>query len=47
MVRTLENVEGMSADALRAGIDWDFETFPQYLDHHSPVTKTGGPAPAT
>ena len=33
LVRTLENVEGMSADALRAGIDWAFETFPEYLDH--------------
>jgi len=29
---TLENVEGMSADALVAGIPWDFETFPEYLD---------------
>ena len=33
LIRTLENVEGMSADALRAGIDWAFETFPEYLDH--------------
>jgi N-acyl-D-amino-acid deacylase len=33
LVRTLENVEGMSADALRAGIDWDFESFPEYLAH--------------
>ncbi|MFV0309906.1 MAG: N-acyl-D-amino-acid deacylase family protein [Desertimonas sp.] len=32
IVRTLEHVEGMSADALRAGIDWSFETFGQYLD---------------
>ena len=32
VVRTLENVEGMSADALTAGIDWCFESFPQYLD---------------
>jgi N-acyl-D-amino-acid deacylase len=31
VVRTLENVEGMSADALEAGIDWCFETFPEYL----------------
>jgi len=28
---TLENVEGMSADALNAGIDWCFESFPEYL----------------
>src|SRR5437870_4425762 len=32
VIRTLENVEGMSADALEAGIDWCFETFPEYLD---------------
>ena len=35
ILRTLENVEGMSLEALRAGIgerDWPFETFPQYLD---------------
>jgi N-acyl-D-amino-acid deacylase len=31
IVRTLENVEGMSIEALNAGIDWCFETFPQYL----------------
>jgi N-acyl-D-aspartate/D-glutamate deacylase len=31
IVRTLENVEGMSTDALEAGIDWCFETFPEYL----------------
>ena len=29
---TLENVEGMSVDALVAGIPWTFETFPEYLD---------------
>jgi N-acyl-D-aspartate/D-glutamate deacylase len=32
VVRTLENVEGMSMEALNAGIDWCFETFPQYMD---------------
>jgi N-acyl-D-aspartate/D-glutamate deacylase len=31
IVRTLENVEGMSADALNQGIDWCFESFPDYL----------------
>ncbi len=30
--RNLCNVEGMSIDALRAGIRWNFETFPEYLD---------------
>ena len=32
IVRTLENVEGMSMEALDQGIDWCFETFPEYLD---------------
>jgi N-acyl-D-amino-acid deacylase len=31
IVRLLENVEGMSMDALNAGIDWSFETFPEYF----------------
>jgi N-acyl-D-amino-acid deacylase len=30
-MRNLTHVEGMSIDALRAGIDWGFETFPEYL----------------
>jgi N-acyl-D-aspartate/D-glutamate deacylase len=34
ILRTLESVEGMSLDALRAGLgaDWPFESFPEYLD---------------
>lgn len=34
ILQTLEKVEGMSLDALQAGVgdDWGFETFPQYLD---------------
>src|ERR1700761_655774 len=32
IVRTFENVEGMSADALNAGLDWCFTTFPEYLE---------------
>jgi len=34
ILRTLENVEGMSLDALQVGLgaDWPFETFPQFLD---------------
>jgi len=34
ILRTLENVEGMSVKALEAGlgVDWPFETFPEYLD---------------
>ncbi|MFN0038336.1 MAG: N-acyl-D-amino-acid deacylase family protein [Burkholderiales bacterium] len=31
-MRNLTHVEGMSLDALRAGIRWNFESFPQYLD---------------
>src|SRR2546425_185926 len=32
IARTLENVEGMSVEALAAGIPWTFETFPESLD---------------
>jgi N-acyl-D-aspartate/D-glutamate deacylase len=32
IARTLENVEGMSVEALAAGIPWTFESFPEYLD---------------
>ncbi len=34
IMRTLEKVEGMSVDALRAGLgeEWPFESFPEYLD---------------
>ena len=32
IARTLENVEGMSVEALEAGIPWTFESFPEYLD---------------
>jgi N-acyl-D-aspartate/D-glutamate deacylase len=34
ILRTLENVEGMSIDAMRAGVgeQWPFETIPEYLD---------------
>jgi N-acyl-D-aspartate/D-glutamate deacylase len=32
IVHTLENVEGMDAASLAAGIVWEFETFPEYLD---------------
>ena len=28
----LELVEDMAPEALRAGVSWDFETFPEYLD---------------
>src|SRR5437763_8860189 len=32
IARTLENVEDMNVDTLAAGIVWDFETFPEYLE---------------
>ncbi|MFP6746392.1 MAG: amidohydrolase family protein, partial [Alphaproteobacteria bacterium] len=34
IMRTLEKIEGMSIDALKAGLgeEWPFETFPEYLD---------------
>jgi N-acyl-D-amino-acid deacylase len=32
IVHTLENVEGMDANTLTAGIAWEFETFPEYLN---------------
>lgn len=40
-MRNLTQVEGMSIDALRNGIRWDFESFPQYLD----MLETGGVGP--
>jgi len=32
VMRNLTHVEGMALAALRAGIRWDFQSFPQYLD---------------
>jgi N-acyl-D-aspartate/D-glutamate deacylase len=32
VMRNLTQVEGMSLDALRAGIRWDFQSVPEYLD---------------
>ena len=37
IVRTLENVEDMDPATLTAGIAWDFETFPEYLDVGAPA----------
>lgn len=31
-MRNLTHVEGMSLEALRAGIDWGFESFPEYME---------------
>ncbi len=32
MLHTLERVEGMSLEALTAGVDWSWESFPEYMD---------------
>lgn len=32
VMRNLTHVEGMSLEALRQGIRWDFQSFPEYLD---------------
>ena len=42
IMRTLEKVEGMSYEALEAGLglDWPFESYPEYLD----TIKSGGMA---
>ena len=32
VVRNLERAEDISADAMAAGIDWSWETYPEYLD---------------
>jgi N-acyl-D-amino-acid deacylase len=32
VMKNLTQVEGMSLDSLRAGIDWAFETFPEYMN---------------
>jgi N-acyl-D-aspartate/D-glutamate deacylase len=40
-MRNLTQVEGMSLAALRAGIRWDFESMPQYLD----MLERGGLVP--
>lgn len=33
IMQMLMRVEGMSLDALQAGIDWQWETVPQFMDH--------------
>lgn len=44
LARTLQHVEDMDLDTLAAGIPWDFETFPEYLDsveRHGAVLNFG------
>lgn len=33
VVRNLERAEDISAEAMREGIDWSWETFPEYMDY--------------
>jgi N-acyl-D-amino-acid deacylase len=40
VVRNLERAEDIDPAALAAGIDWDFETFPQYLDAVDGLSKS-------
>ena len=45
LLRTLEKVEDMRMATLQAGIDWDFETYPEYLDavaRRGPIINVGG-----
>ncbi len=41
IMRNLTQVEGMSLDVLREGIDWGFETFPQYIGAAAPAGQRG------
>jgi len=45
LLRTLEKVEDMRLATMEAGIEWDFETYPEYLDavaRRGPVINVGG-----
>ncbi len=45
IMRMLERVEGMSLPALQQGIDWGWESFPEYLEHLArlePALNVGG-----
>src|SRR3984885_13889630 len=39
VVRNLERAEDMDPAAVGAGVDWSFETFPEYLDAAAPLPK--------
>jgi N-acyl-D-aspartate/D-glutamate deacylase len=39
IIGTLENVEDMAPEALREGVRWEFESFPEYLDLLDRVPK--------
>ena len=47
IVHTLENVEDMDPATLIAGIAWDFETFPEYLDSVAAARDRRSTSPRT
>ena len=49
VVRNLERAEDISAEAMAAGIDWRWESFPEYLDEvdRRPRASTTRPTSAT
>ena len=47
IVHTLENVEDMDPATLAAGVVWDFETFPEYLDAVQPARDRRSTSPRT
>ena len=47
IVRTLENVEDMDPATLTAGIAWEFETFPEYLELGRPARHRRSTSPRT
>ena len=47
VVRNLERAEDISADAMAQGIEWTWETFPEYLDTLDGGFKVKNPNAAT
>ena len=47
IVHTLENVEDMDPATLIAGIAWEFETFPEYLDSVAAARHRRSTSPRT
>ena len=46
LMKMLEYVEGMSLEAMQKGIQWEFETFREYLDALDRLPLWGNVAPA-
>ena len=47
LLRTLETVEDMRLATMQAGIEWDFETYPEYLARRRPATSRRSTSAAT